>query len=456
MDMNGGLLKSASRLAIVAAAGFLVGGISMPSAKAADLGGNCGADLEERVAELEATTARKGNRKVSLIISGQVNTAVMVWDDGVRDDVYVVDNGVSRSAFQLDGSARISPDLTAGFNMVFAMATGARSHQVSQLDDDGGATGDSTLGIELANWYLDSKRLGKLSVGRVNGASAGSTQVDLGGVGVIANVNILLWNGSMFVTQGNATPDTITWGNLMGQNIVGISGLNRSNAVRYDTPTYGGFTFGASWGEDDMWDAALRYAGEHAGFRVAAAISYSRNACGVHDCNDTAPYTSVLKDAEENKWQGSASIQHVATGLFLSGAFVQLAHDGTSAGDLNQFTGGGLTLGDQRPDTKLWYLVGGISRNWFGMGKTALYGEYARLTDGASGLIVGAGLDEVSDSDITMWGLGVVQNIDAAAMELFLSYRQYQADITTTGGGNYATGNLNDMNILMAGARIKF
>jgi hypothetical protein len=151
-------------LAIVAAAGFLVGGISMPSAKAADLGGNCCADLEERVAELEATTARKGNRKVSLIISGQVNTAVMVWDDGVRDDVYVVDNGVSRSAFQLDGSARISPDLTAGFNMVFAMATGARSHQVSQLDDDGGATGDSTLGIELANWYLDSKTVGRLTL----------------------------------------------------------------------------------------------------------------------------------------------------------------------------------------------------------------------------------------------------------------------------------------------------
>ncbi len=32
---------------------------------AADLGGDCCADLEERIAELEATTARKGNRKVS-------------------------------------------------------------------------------------------------------------------------------------------------------------------------------------------------------------------------------------------------------------------------------------------------------------------------------------------------------------------------------------------------------
>ena len=37
---------------------------SVTSASAADLGGNCCADLEERIAELEATTARKGNRKV--------------------------------------------------------------------------------------------------------------------------------------------------------------------------------------------------------------------------------------------------------------------------------------------------------------------------------------------------------------------------------------------------------
>ena len=51
----------------------LVGGV--PSARAADLGGDCCADLEERVAELEATTARKGNRRVSLTISGQVSTS---------------------------------------------------------------------------------------------------------------------------------------------------------------------------------------------------------------------------------------------------------------------------------------------------------------------------------------------------------------------------------------------
>ena len=41
-------------------------------AVAADLGGNCCADLEERIAELEATTVRKGNRKVALTVSGWV------------------------------------------------------------------------------------------------------------------------------------------------------------------------------------------------------------------------------------------------------------------------------------------------------------------------------------------------------------------------------------------------
>ena len=79
--MIGGLLKSTSRLAILAATGMFVGGLALTPAQAADLGGDCCADLEERVADLEATTARKGNRKVSLKIYGQVNRAMMWLDD---------------------------------------------------------------------------------------------------------------------------------------------------------------------------------------------------------------------------------------------------------------------------------------------------------------------------------------------------------------------------------------
>jgi len=46
---------------IVGAVGALV--FARKPAKAADLGGDCCADLEDRVAELEATTVRKGNKR---------------------------------------------------------------------------------------------------------------------------------------------------------------------------------------------------------------------------------------------------------------------------------------------------------------------------------------------------------------------------------------------------------
>ena len=118
-------------------------GAGAPAAKAADLGGDCCSDLEERVAELEATTARKGNRKVSLTISGQVTTALMAWDNGASSDVYVVDPPTAGGTlFNLTGSAKISPSLSAGFHIQIGLDKGARSHQVTQSDDDAGGGDD--------------------------------------------------------------------------------------------------------------------------------------------------------------------------------------------------------------------------------------------------------------------------------------------------------------------------
>src|SRR5215471_7549850 len=105
MDMSRGLMKSTSLFAIAAAAVLVLG---MGSSLAADLGGDCCADLEERVAELEATTARKGNRKVNLTISGHVNRLILFWDDGKRNNVYPgIDNTNSSTRIQFAGDAKI-------------------------------------------------------------------------------------------------------------------------------------------------------------------------------------------------------------------------------------------------------------------------------------------------------------------------------------------------------------
>ena len=57
-------MKKSSLSALVA--GPACGWVTHANAFAADLGGNCCADLEERIAAHEATTVRKGNRKFSL------------------------------------------------------------------------------------------------------------------------------------------------------------------------------------------------------------------------------------------------------------------------------------------------------------------------------------------------------------------------------------------------------
>src|SRR5215467_462391 len=114
--MIGGLRGAASRLALAVVMGA-VGAVifAQKPAKAADLGGDCCADLEDRVAELEATTVRKGNKKVSVQIYGQLNRAILWWDDHVESNTYSVDNNYESSRFGFKGSAKIAGDWSGGY-----------------------------------------------------------------------------------------------------------------------------------------------------------------------------------------------------------------------------------------------------------------------------------------------------------------------------------------------------
>ena len=132
-------MKKTSLSALVAA-GLLAGGLPMTNAFAADLGGNCCADLEERIAELEATTARKGNRKVSLTVSGFVAQQVLAWDDGEERNVYITDTGsVSIGThFKFSGEAKIREGLTAGYVLnIEAIQDDLAAHEPAQRRSGG-------------------------------------------------------------------------------------------------------------------------------------------------------------------------------------------------------------------------------------------------------------------------------------------------------------------------------
>ena len=88
---------------------------------------------KERVAELEATTVPKGNKKVSVTLYGQVNKAVLWWDDGAEKNTYVVDNNYESSRFGFKGSAKIGGDWSAGYRMEIETIT-AQSNLVNQFN----------------------------------------------------------------------------------------------------------------------------------------------------------------------------------------------------------------------------------------------------------------------------------------------------------------------------------
>jgi hypothetical protein len=437
--MTSGLSRLSGPFALCSAVAIAMGSGGVAHADGTR-GGSCCADLEERIAELEVTTARKGNRKVSLTISGQVTTALLVWDDGVRGDTYVVDaQTAGGTVFSLNGSAKMSPTLSAGFHIQIGLDKGARSHQVSQADDDGGAPADSTVVMNLANWYLDHTSLGRVTVGRINTATSGISGIDLGGAAVIANANVGYWQRGFALTLGGATL-TGTWDAILGGPNVNGSTLSRANAISYSSPTFGGFTVSAAWGEDDVWDAAIRYAGEFAGYRLAAGVGYIKNGDGMNEVakdSDTGPGT------DSAIWKGSVSVLHIGTGLFLNAAFVDRDND------------------NGNPNTRLYYLQGGIAKNWTGLGSTVLYGEYSKVYDGlvtADDVPFGGnGNDVITGSEATIWGLGVVQHIDASALELFLSYRRYFAEVSSPAGNALeGTVSYNDFDVVMGGARIRF
>ena len=81
--------EAAARVVALVLLAGLGSSLAAAVAHAADFGGECCAELEERVAEFEATTVQRGNEKLSLRLSGYCTQQLLYWNDGVEDNVYL-------------------------------------------------------------------------------------------------------------------------------------------------------------------------------------------------------------------------------------------------------------------------------------------------------------------------------------------------------------------------------
>jgi Gram-negative porin len=408
MEMIGGIMKTTSRLALVAAAGMLLGAAVTP-AKAADLGGGCCGDLEERVAELEATVARKGNRVVSLQVYGQVNKALLIWDDGVDSDAFIVDNDSSGSRVGFTGKATLKPGWSAGYLIELDIQDAASdkvfNDRVTGFNGDDPA--DEIL-IRYNNVYIESERLGRITLGQGSTAADGATEVVLGNS--LRNSDIQ--HGVNFNLRfGNGDFSAIRLGDI-AQNIDG----GRDDLIRYDSPSIYGFIVSASWGDNDYADVALRFKKEWNSIRLAAAIAYQWD--NTNDGSSTAGPAGKSNDDFE-ALGGSVSVMHVPTGIY--GAFA------AGEKDFEDFN-----------DASFWYAQLGVEKKWLPYGSTTVYGEYGNYADFA-----------FDGSEATRWGLGAVQKFDSAALELYAVAAFYEFD-------GFDGDDPEDLSTIMIGSRIKF
>ncbi|CEJ85099.1 conserved exported hypothetical protein [Hyphomicrobium sp. GJ21] len=424
-------------LGALVAAGVLAGGFAT-SASAADLGGNCCADLEERIAELEATTARKGNRKVSLTVSGWVGQQVTWWDDGHDSNVYVTDLGTTlASHVMFTGQAQIMPGWTAGY-VLHLEAVGSDSLTTSQGVPDGKSilTGTSNgVGTLQSFWFIKSDQLGKISVGKQSQASD-NTAILVDGSGSLVPANWVPFDSfSFFLRAKDGTPLTTIAGTGRWGDVNGLP----TNSVRYDSPTFAGFSVSASWGEDDFWDVAARYAGEWNSVKVSVAAAYSQTNSSL---SATFPFGNTLQAPDTGYFQIGAYAEHVPTGLFLYGAYGHLDYFSDSYGN--------------RDSEDTYYIKGGLRKRLNPLGHTVFYGEYQHGDN--SGQLRGEieDLDFSGTSSVRMWGLGVVQEIDAAAMSLWLKYRNTQGKFSADADSDVGSFSSDSFQEVTFGALINF
>jgi hypothetical protein len=443
-------------------------GTALTPASAANLGGSCCADLEERVAELEATAARKGQReKVELKISGVVGRALLFWDDGAEQNAYVVDNAKDATTFTFEGEAEIAKGWKAGF-LIGVDALTAESNKVDQFTDNAGSFFD----LADAFFFLASERLGTVRVGQTDSASDKVDNLSLAGADVLADNAPEDWNAGFFLRAANGQLLTdLRWEEFY----VPVAGTN-ANVVTYVSPEFMGFEASAAWGQDDFWDAALRYRGEWAGvLEVRAAIGYHENTTEGNTIDPVTGLPIVNATLEDSHWGAGIALKHKPTGLNIAVNYSTEQHT-------DRCLDRGAVSGACRGDDEFVYVVGGIIRDLNSLGPTAFYGEYYRGTrernESDSAKLAALELipfqaEELEESNVTVWGFGVVQKINDASksagkkdkgaagepiMELFAGYKHFELDVDLIGLNrvDVPSKKLNDFDAVMTGAIIRF
>ncbi len=350
-------------------------------------------DTTQRLAAIDTdTVVTSGNDKVKLSLSGQINRAVNLADDGNSTRAYFVDNDTSNSRIRFVGTGQITEETTLGTTIEVGLSPN-NSFEVSQ--DNQNVSSSEVIDLRKVEASFRNDRFGQIVFGKGQAAADDTAEYDLSLVaGPIMYSGISdIVGGLQFTRGGNLT------GIKIGDAFFNFDG-NRQNRARYDSPVIGpGLQVSVSAGADENYDAALTWGGDYGDWTgVDIGSVTTLGAISIRDPNESNV---------DYRLAGSFSALHNPTGI---GATISAGGDKRKgSGDDPYNLYGKLTL----------------DRSFFDLGPTGLgvdvtYGEHF------------SGQGDKSFG----FGVAAVQLLESVGTEVYGQFRVFDLDRAAAGGGS--------------------
>ena len=339
---------------------------------------------------------------IKLAISGHINRAVNIADDGDDTKAYFVDNDVSNSRVRFVGTGAVTENTTLGSTMEIAFSPN-NSFDVSQDNE----SSDDFIDVRKVEAFARNDSYGQVLFGKGQAAGDDTAEYDLSLV-----AGPIMYSGVGDIVGGlQFTRDGALTGISVGDAFFNFDG-DRQDRIRYDSPVVGpGLQLSVSVGDDQRYDAALTWGGDYGDWS------------GV----DIGPFTTLgavsIQDPSNDDvdWRlaGSFSALHNPTGLSLT------VSGGTESVD-----------GGDNP----YNLYGKLAwdTNFFSIGDTGFGVDFSR----------GENISAEGDEGYSL-GLAAVQLLGDYGTELYAQFRAFDLDVDT---GN----SVDEIYVGTVGARVKF
>jgi hypothetical protein len=361
---------------------------------------------------------REFNNGATLRFYGQINKGVLGYDDGIDSETYgLIDNDNSSTRVGLRYTQRLGEWTFENVNEIDYAPFSTDNTSIIHQSPDAEDWHFDNDNIRKLDFTFAHDRYGKFWLGQGSMATDGIYEMDLSGTTVIDYSSVADTASAQIFrfSDPDLDFDESLSGITIGNAFTNYDGPRRVR-IRYDSPTFNGFVVAASYGrnllsddsearEENIFDASVTYGNTYGDIEVKSGLGY------------------YWEEDDTRNWGGSASALHAPTGL-----------NGTLAvGGQDTDDGGGT----------YWYGKLGLLRDFVDWGATAAAVDYYSGDD----IFLDTDADITSSSSDSV-GVSLVQNIDQANTELWLTWRTYDYS------DNVAS--YEDGQAIFGGARFKF